>query len=137
VFGDRALIRNDAFGKGAFGSSRNGDRTHKGIDLLVKLGNPVTAAKSGRVSHAGLGKGYGWYVELRHPDGRVSRYAHLGQLSVSVGEWVVAGQRLGTAGKSGNADDPAIRPHVHFEIRKKDQALDPLGGLMEPSLIVR
>ena len=137
VYSDRVLIRNDAFGKGVFGASRNGERTHQGLDLLVGVGNPILASKSGRVGFAGIGKGYGWYVELRHPDGRFSRYAHLGSITVSAGQWVSTGQRIGTAGKSGNADDPKIRPHVHFEIRENEKALDPLGGLMEPSLRVR
>jgi len=135
---DRVLIRNDAFGKGRFGASRGskGQRSHKGVDLLVKVGNPISAAKSGRVSFAGTDKGYGWYVELQHPDGRKTRYAHLGRLAVSLGDWVGAGQGIGEAGKSGNAQDPRIRPHLHFEIREGERALDPLK-MMEPTLRVR
>ena len=138
ILSDRVLIRNDAFGKGRFGASRGskGQRSHKGVDLLVKVGNPIKASKSGRVIVAGIGKGYGWYVELLHPDGRRTRYAHLNKVVVSSGQWVRAGDVLGEAGKSGNAGDPRMRPHLHFEIREGDQALDPLK-LMEPNLMVR
>lgn len=138
VFSGRLMIRNDAFGKGRFGASRGskGQRSHKGIDLLTQVGSPVSASKSGRVSAAGIGKGYGWYVEMRHPDGRTSRYAHLNKVSVSTGEWVEAGRQLGEAGKSGNARDPRIRPHLHFEIRQGEEALDP-ARLFEPKLTVR
>lgn len=132
------MIRNDVFGKGRFGALRGsrGQRLHKGVDLLVRVGNPVTSSKTGRVSVAGLEKGYGWYVELRHPDGRLTRYAHLSKVLVSRGEWVLAGQKIGQAGKSGNAHAPKIHPHLHFEIREGEKALDPVR-LMDPAILVR
>ncbi len=135
VYSDRALIRNDSFGKGRFGASRGsrGQRSHQGVDLLSGVGNPIMAAKSGRVRFAGIDKGYGWYVELLHFDGRISRYAHLSRLFTSTGDWVLSGQKIGTCGKSGNADDPRIQPHLHFEIREKDKSSDPLKQL-DPGL---
>ena len=139
VFSDRVLVRSDPFGKGSFGALRGkrNERRHEGIDLLVGVGNPVFASKSGRVAFAGIGKGYGWYVELAHPDGRSTRYAHLSSLSVSPGQWVFAGQKLGLAGKSGNADAPRILPHLHFEILQNGRALDPMNGLLDPALLVK
>ena len=139
LFSRVAMIRRDASGKGDFGASRGNrnERTHQGVDLLVKVGNPITASKSGRVSYAGIGKGYGWYAELVHPDGRLSRYAHLSTVEVSQGQWVASGSRIGTAGKSGNADDPRMLPHLHFEIRENGKPVNPLGGLMDPTLPVR
>jgi murein DD-endopeptidase MepM/ murein hydrolase activator NlpD len=137
LFSNRALLRNDAFGKGKFGASRgNGKRTHKGIDLLVGVGRGIIASKSGRVSAAAIDKGYGWYVEILHPDGRRSRYAHLGRIRVQQGQWVAAGEPIGECGKSGNARDPRIRPHLHFEIREGGEAVDPLKFL-DPSILVR
>ena len=137
LYSDRAMIRNDAYGKGRFGASRGsrGQRSHKGVDLLSRVDNPILAAKSGRVAFAGIDKGYGWYVELRHPDGLATRYAHMSRLFVSAGQWVMHGQKIGLCGKSGNADDPKIQPHLHFEIRQGDTALDPLKKL-DPKLIV-
>ena len=137
VYSDRVLIRNDAFGKGRFGATRGsrGQRMHKGLDLLTPEGNPILAAKSGRVAYAGIDKGYGWFIELRHADGRLTRYAHLSRIFVSAGEWVAVGQKIGICGKSGNADDPRIRPHLHFEIREGEKPLDP-QKLFDPALTV-
>jgi len=128
LYSDRAMIRNDAHGKGYFGATRGnrGQRSHKGIDLLSRVGSPILASKSGRVSYAGIDRGYGWYIEIQHPDGLATRYAHMTRLSVSGGDWVVAGQPIGLCGKSGNADDPRIQPHLHFEIRHGKTALDPV-----------
>ena len=87
------LIRRDTEGKGDFGATRGSDsrRKHEGVDLLVPLRYPIYAAKSGRVLVAGIGKwskGYGKYVEIVHPDGRVTRYAHLSNACVLEGDWV-------------------------------------------------
>ena len=97
VYSRQALMRNDAFGKGAFGVSRGADgrRSHQGVDLLTRVGNPIFAAKSGRVAYAGDGTGYGRYVEILHPDGTITRYAHLLELSAPPGEWVNIGRPIG------------------------------------------
>ena len=137
VFSSQALLRNDVFGKGAFGVSRNGGRSHKGIDLLTRVGNPIFASKSGRVVYAGGGNGYGLYVEILHPDETGTRYAHLSQIHTLSGDWVSAGQSIGLSGKTGNAADPKILPHLHFEIRKNGQAIDPLADQLDPSILVR
>lgn len=127
-------IRNDAFGKGSFGVSRNGKRRHKGIDVLAALRTPILASKSGRVSFAGWDKGYGHYVEILHPDGLYTRYAHLIHFTVHTGQWVNQGSLIGFCGKTGNANDRRILPHVHFEIRAPQDALNPFRGLLEPKL---
>ena len=136
MYANRILIRNDDFGKGRFGATRgkNGKRKHLGLDLLTAVSNPITASKSGRVSVAGIDRGYGWYVEIHHPDGKLSRYAHLTRILVSQGDWVAVGQKIGLCGKSGNADEPRILPHLHFEIREGNLPLDPLS-LFDPKLI--
>ena len=137
VFSGKALLRNDAFGKGAFGVSRNGGRTHKGVDLLTRVGSPVFASKSGRVYYAGEGRGYGQYVEILHPEGASTRYAHLSSIHVYQGQWLEAGDTLGLAGKTGNADSPRILPHLHFEIRVHGQAVDPTAERLDPTILVR
>ena len=135
VYSDRVMIRNDSIGKGRFGATRGsrGQRSHKGLDLLSAEGSPITASKCGRVLFAGIDKGYGWYIEILHPDGRTSRYAHLSRLLAAVGDWVSSGQRIGICGKSGNADEAKIQPHLHFEIRENDIAVDPLR-LLDPRI---
>lgn len=128
-------IRNDGYGKGHFGASRNKGRTHEGVDLLVPVGNPVFASKSGRVLRAEEGRGYGFYVEILHPDGLLTRYAHLSSLRVKEGQWVRRGEEIAKSGKTGNAANPHIVPHLHFEIRNAKGALDPLRGLLDPTLL--
>lgn len=129
-------LRSDSFGKGFFGASRNGGRRHKGLDLLSGIGDPIAASKSGRVTFSGEDKGYGYLVEIAHPDGLFTRYAHLSELRVKVGEWVSAGSVVGLSGRTGNANDRRIRPHLHFEIRYADSALNPTRGLLDPTITV-
>jgi murein DD-endopeptidase MepM/ murein hydrolase activator NlpD len=127
-------LRSDAYGKGYFGARRNNGRTHKGIDIRAPLGSPILASKSGRVSVAAIDKGYGIWVEINHPDGLRSRYAHLSEAHVRNGQWVRAGQNVGLCGKTGNADAQRIVPHLHFEIRYKTHALNPSEKLLDPSI---
>ena len=127
-------LRSDRYGKGYFGASRNGGRWHKGIDFLAPIGNPVLAAKSGRVLFSGEEKrGYGKYIQILHPDGLTTCYAHLSVLSVQSGDWVSKNQPIGNSGCSGNAKNVRIRPHLHFEVRDKAGALNP-APLMDPSI---
>jgi len=128
-------LRNDSYGGGRFGASRNGRRIHEGIDLAVPVGQPVFSSKSGRVTVAGENKGYGRYVELLHPDGYRTRYAHLSAIETREGEWVGKNQRIGFSGKTGNADNIRITPHLHFEIRNKQTAVNP-KGLLDPSITI-
>lgn len=129
-------LRRDSNGKGHFGASRNGGRKHKGIDLALPVGEPVLAAKSGRVFFAGAEKGYGNWIEIGHPDGRQTRYAHLLSVAVEEGEWIPARRLIGYSGKTGNADDRTILPHLHFEIRSGGDAVDPSKGFLDPSLVL-
>lgn len=129
-------LRSDSFGKGFFGASRNGGRRHKGLDLLAGIGDPIAASKSGRVTFSGEDKGYGYLVEIAHPDGLFTRYAHLSELQAQEGEWVSIGRVIGLSGRTGNANDRRIRPHLHFEIRYSDAALNPTRGLLDPAISV-
>ncbi len=132
----KAPIRSDVYGKGTFGASRNNNRTHQGIDISAPLGAPILAAKSGRVSRAqNDSSGYGQYVEIAHPDGLFTRYAHLSRIDVLEGDWVWQSLPIGLCGRSGNADSPQIHPHVHFEIRNSVGALNPSGpGFLDPAI---
>ncbi|MBI3316337.1 MAG: M23 family metallopeptidase [Candidatus Omnitrophica bacterium] len=118
-------LRSDDYGEGHFGASRNGGRSHEGVDFRAAVGDPVWASKSGRVSFSGVKGGYGKYIEIRHADGLLSRYAHLSELALSQGHWAKKGQLIGRVGKTGNASAAAIIPHLHFEIKKNHDPLDP------------
>jgi murein DD-endopeptidase MepM/ murein hydrolase activator NlpD len=118
-------VRNDIYGSGEFGAKRAGKRIHSGLDILAGIGEPVRATRSGRVINAENHKNLGNYVEIRHGGGLISIYAHLSKILVEKGERVQQGQIIGEVGKSGNARYKKIKPHLHFEIRKNAEAINP------------
>lgn len=85
---------------------------HYGVDIVAPEGTPVLAARSGRVleSRPDYDRGWGWTVVLQHPDGWITRYAHLSQNLVKKGELVVQGQRVGRVGNTGRSTGP----HLHY-----------------------
>jgi hypothetical protein len=96
---------------------------HPGIDLPAARGTPVGAAAPGRVIFAALDwSGYGNLVEVAHGGGVVSMYAHLSAVSVRVGQSVSTGTRVGRVGSTGEATGP----HLHFEVRVRGAAVDPV-----------
>ncbi len=108
------------------GFGPRGDRFHTGLDYPAPRGTPVGAGASGRVSWAGnLGGGWGIVVTIQHPRGVATMYAHLSKALVSVGQRVTVGERIGLVGATGDASGP----HVHFEVRLRGAAVDPLTGL--------
>ncbi len=103
-----------------------GSRFHTGIDYPAPTGTPVGTAGRGRVVFAGWDRsGYGRLVVVEHPLGVRSMYAHLSSILVSTGEVVAAGSRVGLVGATG----VATGPHLHFELRLRGAALDPLTAL--------
>ncbi|MBT2451296.1 peptidoglycan DD-metalloendopeptidase family protein [Streptomyces sp. ISL-43] len=101
---------------------------HTGVDFFASTGSTVKAVGAGTVVSAGWGGAYGNEVVIQHADGKYSQYAHLSQLSVSTGQSVTAGQRVGLSGSTGNVTGP----HLHFEIRtgpSYGSDIDPLAYL--------
>lgn len=97
---------------------------HDGLDLIAPQGDPVLAAADGIVSDVNISrKGLGNQVEIRHDGGYVTRYAHLGDVEVRVGQVVKTGRKLGTVGISGNS----FAPHLHYEVLKDGEYLDPVN----------
>jgi murein DD-endopeptidase MepM/ murein hydrolase activator NlpD len=108
------------------GFGPRGARFHTGIDLPAPAGTPVAAAGYGCVESAGWDAGgYGNLVVVRHRLGMTSWYAHLRGIAVRPGACVVAGQPVGSVGSSGRSTGP----HLHFELRLRGAAVDPLTGL--------
>lgn len=130
-----------------FGSARSGGSKHQGIDIALNtnafperrgVGTPILAAWGGRVSTvrtSDLYNGYGIYVDIVHPNGLRTRYAHLDNVLVSVGDVVSPGQVIGEGGNTGNvfssgkpvlgsySDPDSMRykgygAHLHFEIHE-------------------
>ncbi|WP_286186661.1 M23 family metallopeptidase [Geitlerinema sp. P-1104] len=92
---------------------------HSGVDLPAEEGTSVRVSEDGIVAFAGRQDPYGNLVVINHSQGRQTRYAHLQTLTVEQGEFVDAGQPLGTVGTSGQPDIP--QPHLHFEVRNNSE----------------
>lgn len=102
-----------------------GDRFHAGIDIAAALGTPVAAAGAGRVVFAGSRAGWGNEVTIAVGDGVRTLYAHLSRIDVRVGQLVATGAEVGLVGATGDATGP----HLHFEVRVRGAAVDPLSAL--------
>jgi peptidoglycan hydrolase-like protein with peptidoglycan-binding domain len=103
-----------------------GDRWHSGVDFPASSGAAVYAARSGQVVWAGWRDGgWGFLVTVAHGRGERTMYAHLSRIDVRVGVWIAQGVRVGLVGASGHATGP----HLHFEVRVRGAAVDPLRAL--------
>jgi murein DD-endopeptidase MepM/ murein hydrolase activator NlpD len=94
---------------------------HRGTDFRAKHGTPVYAAGAGRVVFTGQQHGYGNIVYVDHGGGVVTRYAHLQRFEIQRGALVEAGRLIGRVGSTGRATGP----HLHFEVRLGDRAVEP------------
>jgi murein DD-endopeptidase MepM/ murein hydrolase activator NlpD len=101
-----------------------GGRSHQGLDFVSRWGTPIQAAAPGEVIYVGDGiDRYGVAIILKHEGGYFTLYAHLSETRVTEGEEVSPGIARARSGDTGNATGP----HLHFEIRKGIQPLDPLS----------
>ena len=96
-------------------------KAHKGVDIAAAAGTPIQAVRAGTVTFSGDRGGYGNVVIVDHGDGLETRYAHCASLDVQVGQTVQAGSSIATVGSTGRSTGP----HLHFEVRKDGQAVDP------------
>jgi murein DD-endopeptidase MepM/ murein hydrolase activator NlpD len=94
---------------------------HTGIDMRGETGEPVHATATGRVSIAGREGGYGNMVEVTHGNGLATRYGHLSEIDVKVGQTVRIGEIIGRIGSTGRSTGP----HLHYETRINDEPVDP------------
>jgi murein DD-endopeptidase MepM/ murein hydrolase activator NlpD len=115
-------------------SSEFGERwgkVHKGMDMAAHVGEPVYAIADGEVIYAGDGlRGYGNVVILRHDRKTSSLYAHNSELKVKQGDHVTKGTLVALLGNTGHSTGP----HVHFEIRDGDVAVNPRNVLPKSKL---
>lgn len=100
-------------------------RRHEGIDIGARSGAAVVAARAGQVSFVGRMGGYGNLVLVNHGGGIVTAYAHLSSFSVSSGQQVSGGQRIGSVGCTGSCTGP----HLHFEVRVNGAPRNPRSFL--------
>ncbi|MEB3358175.1 MAG: peptidoglycan DD-metalloendopeptidase family protein [Synechococcales bacterium] len=93
-------------------------RMHQGIDIAAPVGTPIYAAAPGVIEFSGWNSGgYGNMVDIRHPDGSKTRYAHNSRNLVRVGQQVQQGQQIAEMGSTGYSTGP----HVHFEVHLPNQ----------------
>ena len=103
-----------------------GIRFHSGVDIPADTGTIVGAARPGRVAYAAfLPGGWGLLVSIDHGCGVRTLYAHLSRVDVQVGQHVDTGEQIGLVGATGDATGP----HLHFEVRFRGAAVDPLEAL--------
>jgi len=106
-------VRNDPFlGRPAM---------HTGLDFRAASGDPVRVTANGKVVSAGWSGGYGRMVEVDHGNGLATRYGHLSEIGVKIGEQVKIGQVIGQVGSTGRSTGP----HLHYETRIDGEAVDP------------
>jgi len=109
-FGDRVAPKHGASTK------------HPGIDISVPIGTSVMSALSGIVAAVGYSSAKGNYITVDHGSGVTSTYEHLSSIVASKGQGVTQGQKIAISGNTGISTGP----HLHFEIRKNGEAVDPL-----------
>jgi murein DD-endopeptidase MepM/ murein hydrolase activator NlpD len=102
-----------------------GARFHKGVDIAMRTGQDVPAARAGEVAFAGVEGAYGNTVVINHGNGVSTRYAHLSELLVKAGDGVADGQVIARSGATGRVTGA----HLHFEVIEDGQPLDPATSL--------
>lgn len=95
---------------------------HPGLDIAVARGTPIRALDEGTVLETGENRVYGRFVRLEHRDGYESLYAHASRFLVATGDRVGRAQPIALSGSSGLS----TAPHLHLEIRREGQPLDPI-----------
>jgi murein DD-endopeptidase MepM/ murein hydrolase activator NlpD len=106
--------RNDPMGRGY--------RQHEGQDFAGAYGSPIYATADGVVTYANWENGYGRLIKIKHAFGIETRYAHLAQIRVDVGQKVSRGDLIGDMGNSGRSTGT----HLHYEIRIGGSAVNPM-----------
>ena len=97
-------------------------RTHEGIDIVAPRGTPIKAPADGIVTYSGLDPSLGNMLVLDHGYGVITRYGHINANLVREGQRVKRGDAIATVGTSGRSTGP----HLHYELRINDVAINPL-----------
>ena len=101
------------------------EQGNKGLDFSGKLGLPILAAADGKIVYTGNAlRGFGKLVIIKHSDAYLTAYAHNDNMLVKEQQWVTAGQKIATMGRSGTD-----KVKLHFEVRYKGKSVNPLRYL--------
>lgn len=107
---------------------------HRGVDIKAPRGTPIHAAAAGTVAFSGRQSSYGRVIKIDHPNGLRTIYAHNSSNFVRTGQRVKAGAVIAAIGQTGRA----TANHLHFEVRRRDVARDPLPLLRsQPRVVVQ
>jgi len=98
---------------------------HTGIDISSPRGHEIVASAAGTVVKAGWVNGYGRCIEVAHGLGIRTLYGHLDEVKVIEGQHVTRGEAIGIVGTTGRSTGP----HLHYEVRVENRAVDPLPYL--------
>ncbi len=97
-------------------------RMHEGQDLAGDYGTSIFATADGTVIYAGWEGGYGRLIKIRHIFGIETRYGHLSQIDVKVGQKISRGEKIGDMGNSGRSTGT----HLHYEVRLSGKPVNPM-----------
>lgn len=114
---------NPSYGTLSSRYGRRWGRSHNGIDIAGSYNTPIKAADGGVVTFSGWMSGYGNYIIINHENGYQTAYGHCASLGVKVGDRVAKGDEIAKMGSTGRSTGN----HLHFEVRKNGQYVDPLS----------
>lgn len=100
---------------------------HTGVDIAADKGTPIVAAYNGVVEDTGVGAKSGNYVRMLHADGSETLYCHCSEIAADEGAVIRAGEIIAFVGSTGWSTGP----HLHFEIHKNGNSIDPLTVIEE------
>ncbi|THB69760.1 MAG: M23 family metallopeptidase [Desulfovibrio sp.] len=99
---------------------------HKGIDITAPTGTPILASATGRITYADRFTSYGIVVEVNHGNGIMTRYAHMSQIAVRLGQRVARGDVIGYVGSTGRS----TAPHLHYEVHVAGKLANPIHYIL-------
>jgi hypothetical protein len=106
---------------------------HNGIDIAAPKGTPVYATANGAVIGSSYQTGLGNTIVIDHGNGFTTHYGHLSKIKVTVGKKVARGEVIGLVGSTGYSTGP----HLHYEVRNLNRALDPSKYIIKTILALR
>ena len=101
---------------------------HEGMDFMAEAGTTINAAAGGVVATSDFHPQYGNMIEIDHGNGLVTRYAHLSKRLAKAGDVILSGAKIGEVGSTGRATGP----HLHFEVRRNGESVNPVRFLQLP-----
>ncbi|MPS73900.1 MAG: M23 family metallopeptidase [Chryseobacterium sp.] len=117
----QAIVKEDKNASSNAPAEKDQMQFHKGLDVAVAYGSAVKCAASGKVIFAGMKGGYGNCVIIEHGNGLATLYGHLSEILVEANDRVKVGQIIAKSGNTGRSTGP----HLHYEIHKNNQPINP------------